>query len=87
MKIELTPEEIAQLQKAICNSLREFEYNGGVYYISKSSFLDKIMAEDGDVLPEFEYLDYGIAFYCEDEDFELPEAEFRKMLLEATEWE
>ena len=87
MENNLTPEKIAQLQADIYNSLREFEYNGEVYNISKSSFLGKIMADDGDVLPEFVYLDYGIAFYCNDEDFDLPEEEFRKMLLEATEWE
>jgi hypothetical protein len=87
METKLTPEEITQLQDEIENSLRMFEYKGGIYYISKSSFADKIIGDDGDVLPEFEYLDESIAFYCNDEDFDLPEEEFRKMLLEATEWE
>ena len=87
METKLTPEEITQLQDEIENSLRTFVHKGEIYYISKSSFADKIIGDDGDVLPEFDYLDESIAFYCDDEDFDLPEPQFSKMLLEATEWE
>jgi hypothetical protein len=87
METSLTPEEIEQLKKDIITSLRKFKYKGINYNISKSSFLDKIMDKGGDILPGFEYIDDGIAFYCDDEDFDLPARKFRKMLLKATEWE
>tara|TARA_R110000868_G_scaffold93073_1_gene257815 strand:- start:170 stop:421 length:252 start_codon:yes stop_codon:yes gene_type:complete len=79
--------EIAQIQMELTMTAREFTYKGRTYSISSQSILDQISDEDGEILEPFEDIDEEIAFYASDEDFALKPREFRKAMLEATEWE